>query len=215
MRTAVLVVVVVVALLDQVTPATVPAYAATQARSGTTTTPSPPPSPTGCLPAPTCSASRTCASPSPATSTGAGPYDEARGFIHLGGRLDWSFGATVGRDGTWQKRVGNLRTDVLVAEVAALGFQGIEVDTAGYGDGGELIRITLSLYLQREPDVVSEDGRLVLYDLRPYAAAQQAQLTPEQLEFLRTDALTPVSGRDDVPVPPPPDPALVAQPVLG
>jgi hypothetical protein len=101
-----------------------------------------------------------------------------------------------------------------VAEVAALGFQGIEVDTAGFGDGGQLIQIALTMALQREPDVVSPDGRLLFYDLRPYAAAQQAQLTPEQIEFLRQDALSPVPPRDDAPVPPPPDPARVARPTL-
>jgi hypothetical protein len=120
----------------------------------------------------------------------------------------------VGRNGTWQKRVGNFPTDILVAEVAALGFQGLEVDRAGFGDGGQLIQIALTTTLQREPDVVSPSGRLLFYDLRPYAAAQQAQLTAEQLAFLRADALVSVSGRDDVPVPPPPDPTLVVQPRL-
>jgi phosphoglycerol transferase len=213
-RTAVLVVVVVVALLDQVTPAVVPAYAATKARwdrdrafATAVADRLPPGAMVFDLPY--------VRFPEAGAVFGTGPYDEARGFIHLGDRLRWSFGATVGRDGTWQKRVANLRTDILVAEVAALGFHGIAVDTVGYGDGGELIRVALGLYLQREPDVVSADGRLLWYDLRPYAEAQRAQLTPEQLEFLRTDALTPVPARDDRPVPPPPDPASVPQPVLG
>jgi phosphoglycerol transferase len=212
-RTAVLGAVVVVALLDQVTPAVVPAYAATKARwdsdrafASAITERLPAGAAVFDLPY--------VRFPEAGTVYGTGPYDEARGFIHTGGRLAWSFGVTVGRNGTWQKRVGNFPTNILVAEVAAVGFQGIEVDTAGFGDGGQLIRIALTMSLQREPDVVSRDGRLLFYDLRPYADAQRAQLTAEHLEFLRSDALSFVPPRDDAPVPPPPDPARVAQPKL-
>jgi phosphoglycerol transferase len=212
-RTAVLVAVVLEAVLDPVTPAVVPAYAAPKARwdsdrafAAAITDRLPAGAAVFDLPY--------VRFPEAGLVYGTGPYDEARGFIHTGGRLRWSFGATVGRNGTWQKRVGNFPTDTLVAEVAALGFQGIEVDRAGFGDGGELIQIALTMALHREPDIVSPDGRMLFYDLRPYAEAQQAQLTPEQIEFLRTDALSPVPPRDDEPVPPPPDPALVAKPTL-
>jgi phosphoglycerol transferase len=212
-RTAVLVGIVLLAVLDQVTPAVVPAYAATKARWDSDHAFA------------TAVAARLPAGasvfdlpylrfPEAGTVYGTGPYDQARGFIQDGDRLRWSYGATVGRNGTWQKRVANLRTDILVAEVAALGFQGIAVDRAGYGDGGDLIRAALGMALHREPDIVSPDGRLLFYDLRDYAAAQRAQLTPEQLEFLRSDALTPVPARDDRPVPPPPPDELVVQPNL-
>jgi phosphoglycerol transferase len=212
-RTAVLAGLVLVALLDQVTPAVVPAYAATKARwdsdhAFATAVADRLPDGAAVFDLPY------VRFPEAGTVYGAGPYDEARGFLHVGGRLRWSFGGTVGRNGTWQKRVGNFPTDILVAEVAALGFDGIEVDTAAFGDEGGLIRTGLRMALHREADVVSPDRRLLFYDLRPYAAAQQAQLTAEQLAFLRQDALTPVSGRDDRPVPPPPPVDRVPQPQL-
>jgi phosphoglycerol transferase len=210
---AVLAALVAVALLDQVTPAVVPAYDAAEARwesDGAFAEAVAEVLPAGAM----VFSLPYVRFPEAGTQFGAGPYDESRGFVHLGDRLRWSFGDTVGRHGTWQKRVGNFPAPTLVAEVAALGFHGIEVDTAGYGDGGGLIRLALTDALAREPDVVSPDGRLLFYDLRPYAAAQQAQLPPEQIEALRRDALTPVPARDDRPVPPPPPEDRVPQPRL-
>jgi hypothetical protein len=96
-------------------------------------------------------------------------YDHLRGFLHDDGSLYWSYGGIKGRRGSdWQAVVRD-RLGVIPALPALLGmgFDGIWVDTHGYEDLGADFTAELERELRTQP-LVSENGRLRFYDLRPY-----------------------------------------------
>jgi hypothetical protein len=109
-------------------------------------------------------------------------YDELKGYIHSD-RLRWSYGAIKGRmPDDWISQAHGLSLEQQIAAAVAAGFRGVVVDTFGYEDGGGDFLGRLGRAIGAPADLVSEDGRLVFFDLTPLArtAASVAPGTREQ-----------------------------------
>jgi phosphoglycerol transferase len=119
----------------------------------------------------------------------AGPYDQAKGFIHAP-ELEWSWGGVEGRDEDWTREIS---TEVpirdMVDGVVAAGFDGFLIDRAALSYGPESLEERLTAILDQEP-LISANERYSFYDLRPYRAELEARLTPEELAALRDQALS-------------------------
>ncbi|HMS87130.1 MAG TPA: hypothetical protein PKE56_01710 [Acidimicrobiales bacterium] len=98
-------------------------------------------------------------------------YDPLRAYLADTGTLRWSYGAVKGRpEADWQARV---RDDVgllgALPGLLGLGFEGLWVDTWGYGDGSadgaQVARLPAELGVS---PLRSPDGRFLFFDLRPY-----------------------------------------------
>ncbi len=72
--------------------------------------------------------------------------------------------------------------------LTAVGFTGLMIDRAGYEDHGAAIEAEYTSTLGQQPRV-SRDGRLLFYDLRPWARDLRARLTKEQIDALRHTTL--------------------------
>jgi phosphoglycerol transferase len=95
-----------------------------------------------------------------------GTYEPMIGLIHSKS-LRWNFGAVRGREGdafyrALDKESLNKQLDV----IKKLGFQGIYIDKGFYKDGGQEIVQKYSLLLGKNPDVASDDGRIVFFKLK-------------------------------------------------
>jgi hypothetical protein len=109
-------------------------------------------------------------------------YDELKGYIHSD-RLRWSYGAMKGRmPDDWVSHAQGLPLEQQIAAAVAAGFRGVVVDTFGYEDGGAGFLGQLRGAIGAPAHLVSEDGRLVFFDLTPLArtAAAVAPTTREQ-----------------------------------
>jgi len=92
-------------------------------------------------------------------------YDLLKGYLHAPD-LRWSYGSVKGRpEADWQVPLGKADPADLLVEVAAAGFAGLYVDTAGYPEDDDPAAEFARL-LDAEP-LRSPDGRLLLFDLRP------------------------------------------------
>jgi hypothetical protein len=121
---------------------------------------------------------------------GIGPYDQVRPYLHSNG-IEWSFGAMKGRDDDWQADTSGAPPEALVPAVAAAGFDGIQVDRAGYPDLGRELETQLQQTTGTIP-LVSPDNRFSFFDLGPYADRQRAELTPARIEALGEATIHPV-----------------------
>ncbi|WP_063625095.1 DUF7024 domain-containing protein [Paraburkholderia mimosarum] len=94
------------------------------------------------------------------------PYDLARGYLHSSS-LAWSYGAMKGRPGDFFFRAlarEPLERQIEVARRA--GFSGLYLDRRGYADNGTAEVSELTHFLGTPPAAISENGRLVFFDLR-------------------------------------------------
>ncbi len=117
-------------------------------------------------------------------------YDPLRGYLHSHD-LRWSYGAMKGRPSDWAGLVAAEPVPLLTAAVASAGFDGIEIDRFGYGDNGADLEARLGATLDVEP-IVSENGRLSFFDLRPYTARLRSTLPERTLADLRALTLKPL-----------------------
>ena len=102
-------------------------------------------------------------------------YDQFRSFLHTS-RIEWSYGAMKGRPEDWQEELAALPVREQVAAAAAAGFDGVEVDRFGFGDGK--VEKDVAAMLGGTP-IVSPDGRLAFYDARRFAARVQKAASPQ------------------------------------
>jgi phosphoglycerol transferase len=95
-------------------------------------------------------------------------YDHLRGYLHSRS-LRWSYGAMRGRyAGLWQAWVAGQPAEAMLRRLAEAGFAGVYIDRSGYEDGGRGIEAELTRRTGAGP-LVSEDGRLALFDIRRVA----------------------------------------------
>lgn len=118
----------------------------------------------------------------------AGPYDQAKGFIHAP-ELEWSWGGVEGRDQDWTREISEGPIRAMLDGVVAAGFDGILIDRAALSYGPDALEKRLTAILDQEP-LMSANERYSFYDLRPYRAELEARLTPEELSALRDQALS-------------------------
>ncbi len=115
-------------------------------------------------------------------------YDHLRGYLHSD-TLGWSYGGVKGRAADWQQRLVGLPLDELAVAVAGAGFDGLWVDRYGYADPD-----VVEAYLG-EADLVSVDGRLVVYDLRPIRETLLAASGTEGVDRVAAALTEPVTPR--------------------
>ncbi|MCP3991542.1 MAG: hypothetical protein GY724_20885, partial [Actinomycetia bacterium] len=78
--------------------------------------------------------------PYPEPESGLLIYDHYRGYLHTD-TVAWSYGAMRGRDAFhWQRELSQWPAAVGLDALAAVGFDGVYLDRAGYVDGGAAIR---------------------------------------------------------------------------
>ncbi len=96
-------------------------------------------------------------------------YDQQLPYAVAGSVLRWSGGAMHGtREADWQRAVDSTRPDEMAADLAAVGFCAVEVDTDGYRNADAAApRLEPAL---GAPVAQTSDGRFVAYRL-PAAAA--------------------------------------------
>jgi hypothetical protein len=130
----------------------------------------------------------------PQTFPEAGPvgrmldYDLFRGYLHDDGSLRWSYGAVKGRPrADWQASVRNTYGPIgALPGLLGLGFRGYWIDTYGYEPTVlAKLRRQLGRTLKTKP-IVSRDGRLLFYDLRPFRG-RLPQTDAELRETARRD----------------------------
>ncbi|MEX3983380.1 sugar translocase [Paraburkholderia sp. EG287A] len=94
------------------------------------------------------------------------PYDLARGYLHSSS-LAWSYGAMKGRSGDFFFRALAREPLERQIEIARrVGFSGLYLDRHGYADNGAAEESELTHILGNPPAAISENGRLVFFDLR-------------------------------------------------
>jgi phosphoglycerol transferase len=115
-------------------------------------------------------------------------YDHARGYLLTHG-LRWSYGAMKSRqDEAWQRLLTSKPAPEMVESVALAGFQGIYLNRNGYNDAKVEGEITTML---GPPQFTSDDGKLIFYDLRSFAAQLPAKYG-DQFEARREEVLHPL-----------------------
>lgn len=121
--------------------------------------------------------------------------DHFRPYLHADS-LRWSFGAMVGREEDWQSSLAGLPTDALADRLAAIGFAGLMVDTAGYPQGGPQIHEELAEELV-PATVTSPDGRMVFFPLDDRRRELARRLGEKRLQELSQLTLHPVRTQWD------------------
>jgi phosphoglycerol transferase len=95
-----------------------------------------------------------------------------------------------GRESEWQDNLVKQPLEVMVAGMAAAGFDGLYVDRAGYADRAVQLERDLRGLLG-PAQFESEDARLVMYDLRPVRRRLDATLSTTQARRTRDAILHP------------------------
>jgi hypothetical protein len=93
-------------------------------------------------------------------------YAELIGYVHSTG-LRWSYGQLKGPPSKWEAALAHRPPARMLAELSALGFEGIYLDTFGYPHRGKALIPELSRALGVKP-LVSADGRLYFFDMARY-----------------------------------------------
>ena len=121
-------------------------------------------------------------------ATYATKYEPLRGYLHSS-TLRWSYGAMKGTSADWPAHLATQPLSLVIPAVAAAGFAGVWVDPAGFSSQkASRVRSALQSVLGVSP-LVSPDGDLWFYDLRPYLAALERTLTAGQISALRERTL--------------------------
>jgi phosphoglycerol transferase len=119
-----------------------------------------------------------------------GPYDLVRGYLHSDD-LAWSWGAVRGRGADWQLRLLEHPTDDLLDRIVAVGYSGLLLDRVAMGGDPADVEGQVSGVLQTPPEV-SRNGELVFWDLRPRARELRERLGAEGVAELRRETLADV-----------------------
>lgn len=116
-------------------------------------------------------------------------YDHFRGYLHSE-RLRWSYGGIRGRESDWQEALTGQPVDLVATRLAAVGYAGVYIDRYGYLDGGRSLEAEFIRILGRQP-VVSANARLSFFPLVDHATSLQ-RLGSESLAALKAQSLRPV-----------------------
>ena len=93
-------------------------------------------------------------------------YDPLRGYLHSDD-LYWGYGGTRGRQADWQGNVVEQATPKMLDAITAVGFDGLWIDTLGYPGHAEQIIDEVTAATGETP-IVSPNDRFVFFDLRDY-----------------------------------------------
>ena len=117
---------------------------------------------------------------------GVGPYDQVRGYLHTDG-LKWSWGGVVGTDADWAAAAAQQpSTEELLDRISAVGFDAIVLDRRGDVDGQREAGLTDAL---GPPDFESPAGDLAFWDTREWARDARRRLGATGFAAKRREAL--------------------------
>jgi hypothetical protein len=116
-----------------------------------------------------------------------GPYDLVRPYLHSD-TLKWGWGGMLGREADWQASTSRLPAGEMLDRVAAVGFDGLVYDLGSTYRDGDPSPEDISAALGRQP-LVSRNGELAFWDLRPYAKELRRRVGATEVRQLRRRAL--------------------------
>ncbi|MGO9760885.1 MAG: hypothetical protein ACLP1Q_06470 [Solirubrobacteraceae bacterium] len=117
-------------------------------------------------------------------------YEEARGYI-ASTSLRWSYGVMKGRPTDWQSELADKPLNLAVGAASLTGFEGLVIEPSGYAVPQAALRNALRAQLGEQP-LVSRDGQLWFFDLRPYAARLGRMLGERGRREVRRSTLYPL-----------------------
>ena len=122
-----------------------------------------------------------------------GPNDYAglKEYLHSQD-LRWSYGSMKGRATDWNATLSASPLRLVLPVVTASGFEGLTIDRSAYADNGQAAKTEIQHLLRLRP-LVSADGRLLFYDLRPLRRWLQSHYSPTEISRLQTATLHPVT----------------------
>jgi hypothetical protein len=106
--------------------------------------------------------------------------------------LRWSWGAMKGRPEDLTPSFVGRPLAQLLPDLAALRFDGIYIDRRGFADHGNEIESRLTSTLDGQHPMVSRNGDLSFFDLRPYRREYEAATPERALRAQRRSALHPL-----------------------
>ena len=116
-----------------------------------------------------------------------GPYDMVRMYLHSDD-LNWSFGGMAGRESDWQASTAYLYADEMLDRLAAVGYDGLVYDIGSNHREGEPPPDDITATLQEEP-IVSRNGELAFWDLRPHQRELRRRIGADGVRRLRAKTL--------------------------
>ncbi len=117
-------------------------------------------------------------------------YDLFRGYLHSQA-LRWSYGALRDQEtSAWLDDVASRPPEELVRVLSLTGFSGVWVDRAGFADGGSNTEYCLAGLLGTQP-LVSDDGRFAFFNMEEFNRRFRAQFNDQQWDERRRRALLP------------------------
>ena len=106
--------------------------------------------------------------------------------------LRWSYGAVKGRPADWPAALAGQPLPYVLAAAGAAGFSGLWVDPAGFEPAAASACTPRCGRLLGEPGLLSPDGDLWFFDLRPYLARLARAHTGAEAALLRHRSLYPL-----------------------
>jgi phosphoglycerol transferase len=126
--------------------------------------------------------------PEPAPRFQMKAYSHFRGYLHSD-ELRWSYGAMKGRGGDlWQKWVSDMPLPEFIETLCFSGFYGIYVDRDAYEDRAVDLEAKLAAILGTPP-LDNSDNTLFFFDMSPYIGKIQQRLTETDWATLQDRAL--------------------------
>jgi phosphoglycerol transferase len=116
-----------------------------------------------------------------------GPYDMVRMYLHSDD-LNWSFGGMAGRESGWQASTAFLYADEMLDRLAAVGYDGLVYDLGANHREGEPPPDDITATLHQEP-ILSRNGDLAFWDLRPHQRALRQRIGADGVRRLRAKTL--------------------------
>ena len=115
-------------------------------------------------------------------------YDPARGYLHSS-KLKWSYGAVKNREGEVRQKMMTAKpSNEMVEALCLTGYSGLWVDRFGYSDKGAKLEGELTSLLAISP-IVSNDGRLVFFDLKSSCQKLRDSMAEADWEAKRGDTV--------------------------
>jgi hypothetical protein len=117
-------------------------------------------------------------------------YDQGKAYLHSH-TLRWNFAAITGRDaGAWDWQTASLPVPEMLNRLSIAGFSGIWIDRFGYEAGKSPERDIAAVI--GAPPLQRSDGRIAVYDLRPFSARLNAANGPSAIHQNQERLLHPV-----------------------
>ena len=118
-------------------------------------------------------------------------YEPVRGYLHSS-TLRWSYGAMKGRAADWPAQLAGQPLPFVVASVVAAGFDGLWLDPAGFEPAKARRVLSALRSLLAQAPLMSPDGDLAFFDLRPYSRRLERTDSVGELRLLRERTLHPL-----------------------